>query len=167
MELTALNVRSTVIFSSTDVGSGICRASTSLFDKLGGKFGSVVHLSLQLVNGVKFEVLCTLWPDSNGCFADGEICVDDTVQLKSGNVRPKWSECKCQVPKALQLVNHTSSLSFFAADTQDSSGTGRHFHTHSTAQRKTLPHTRPGPRHLLVHWTGRRREMQGVVVSGW
>lgn len=92
----AINAKSSLLYSKTDPGTGICRITPHLFGDLGVKLGYILHIELTFDN-FNCTVVCTLWPCIDENTPKDIIYVDDTVRLVEGTCPTNWTECNCKV----------------------------------------------------------------------
>ena len=107
--LTAVRVSSCLSYASSDVGTGRCRMSKTVLQKLSiTRMGTVLTLLLSM-ESKQVSVLCTAWLDTSGYLDDSTICVDDAVVLGGDADCPLWVEAECKVmPLSVVLLplNH-------------------------------------------------------------
>ena len=98
MEFRAICAHSFLPYRDKDYGSGRCRISTDDFERINSNIGSTVPAKIGQVVRIQLalkpkavEVLCTLWPDTDGYLGSGEIVVDDSIS-QDRLITFEWTE---------------------------------------------------------------------------
>jgi hypothetical protein len=63
--------------------------------------GWICRILIILDNASTFEVLCTMWPDTQDCVGNNTIYLDDRVFCGK---RKEWMSAKCKVRRVHEVV---------------------------------------------------------------
>lgn len=129
MKLSAVNCRHFPPYATIDAESGRCRLSGKSLKAVfpsGVLSGSVVKVKVQgvLPTG-SFTVLCTIWPDTQNCLQEGQLCMDvySILLTKLTHAVPheslsQWTEAAAEVLEVMEM-KPLSSICYKAEEKLD------------------------------------------------
>ena len=92
----ALHVSQLPNYERVDAGRARCRISpSSTIVRLPNiRMGRLVRIRITLKDQTSFDVVCSLWPDSDRALEPNQIVIDDSVVLGD---RKSWTNATCKV----------------------------------------------------------------------